>query len=329
VNWIFDAELLNFTKDCKVVINFFNSHHKEAEKFHELQRAAGITKQQFRLPGETRWGSIQAMFTSLLTSSEVLVSHVSRTRWLNVGNPKLKEAKRVVHEIIRRENDTSEFEDLLHFALKILEPIDEIIVETQSNNLPLSRAYQLFDELAGKYHRMNILSEPQKRYIQAKVAHYWQMVYGDATGVAYLLDPKYCGEALSEHLESELINFICNFHNDEDDDVEAELTAFLTKWREHKRQGSTEYIRIQNSNEYHPRNWWIINQKFYPRLFLVAEKVFNFPASSAATERSFSADSFIHSKLRNRLLPDKVKKCSIYGQMQFMYCLQTQTGRCT
>jgi hypothetical protein len=38
---------------------------------------------------------------------------------------------------------------MLHFALQILKPIDEIIVETQSNNLPLSRAYQLFDELGG------------------------------------------------------------------------------------------------------------------------------------------------------------------------------------
>jgi hypothetical protein len=55
------------------------------------------------------------------------------------------------------------------------------------------------------------------------------MVYGDATGVAYLLDPKYCGEALDEHLESELMNFVCNHNNEEDDDVEAELTSFLTK----------------------------------------------------------------------------------------------------
>ena len=63
-----------------------NSHHKEVEKLHELQRVAGITKQQFRLPGGIRWSS-NVHFIAHLFRSSGFSCH--RNRWLNVENPKL------------------------------------------------------------------------------------------------------------------------------------------------------------------------------------------------------------------------------------------------
>jgi len=117
---------------------------------------------------------------------------------------------------------------------------------------------------------------------------------------------------LDVELESELISFICNHSTsgseEQANSIDKELTDFLSKWRELKRQNSREYVRISDSVDYHPRKWWLINQKYFPNLFVIAEKVFNFPTSSASTERSFSNDSFIHSKSRNRLAPERVQK---------------------
>ena len=46
----------------------------------------------------------------------------------------------------------------------------------------------------------------------------------------------------------------------------------------------------------------------YPRLSQIALRIYQIPTSSAASERVWKVFSFIHSKRRNRLKKDKVKK---------------------
>ncbi|KAH6590837.1 hypothetical protein BASA61_005125, partial [Batrachochytrium salamandrivorans] len=54
--------------------------------------------------------------------------------------------------------------------------------------------------------------------------------------------------------------------------------------------------------------YWLIDGLAHPNLREVAINVFSMVASSAASERGFSAMGFVHSKLRNRLSADKVQK---------------------
>ncbi|KAG3113920.1 hypothetical protein PI124_g12609 [Phytophthora idaei] len=46
----------------------------------------------------------------------------------------------------------------------------------------------------------------------------------------------------------------------------------------------------------------------FPLLQEIALQLFRCAAPSSVSERNFSADAFIHSKLRNRLPPDRVEK---------------------
>ncbi|OWY97613.1 Transposase [Phytophthora megakarya] len=48
--------------------------------------------------------------------------------------------------------------------------------------------------------------------------------------------------------------------------------------------------------------------KHYDLLQSVAKQLFRYTGSTAAAERNFSTHAFIHSKLRNRLSPDRVEK---------------------
>src|ERR1035438_1084974 len=54
--------------------------------------------------------------------------------------------------------------------------------------------------------------------------------------------------------------------------------------------------------------YWLTDGMDWPTLQQIALKVFSLPASSAASERNFSTFGFIHSKLRNRLQPNKVEQ---------------------
>ena len=54
--------------------------------------------------------------------------------------------------------------------------------------------------------------------------------------------------------------------------------------------------------------WWNADGTVWPLLQDLATCVFSMAASSAASERKFSSFGFIHTKLCNRLCPEKVAK---------------------
>ncbi|OWY97306.1 hypothetical protein PHMEG_00032201, partial [Phytophthora megakarya] len=59
---------------------------------------------------------------------------------------------------------------------------------------------------------------------------------------------------------------------------------------------------------YNPLNWWSLPSKSYVLVRQFAKILLSIPTSSASSERGWSIHGFIHTKLRNRLSPDKVNK---------------------
>lgn len=59
--------------------------------------------------------------------------------------------------------------------------------------------------------------------------------------------------------------------------------------------------------------WKVFGKNEFPALYICANRVFDMVASSAASERVWSAFGFIHSNSRNRLITTRVEKLtSIY-----------------
>ena len=54
--------------------------------------------------------------------------------------------------------------------------------------------------------------------------------------------------------------------------------------------------------------WWIADDTDWPLLRNLDIRVLSMATSSAASERNFPTFGFVHSKLRNRLSQEKVKK---------------------
>ena len=320
VKWIFDCPksekksdeeypfktMQSFVADLKFATTFFKRNHKFHTQLQTAFRAAEGSHPWLALPGDTRWGSLKNMVDSFKASEDILYNYVRTYGWTSTGTPKQRKAKRRVHDIIVH----SDFKELLSVAQKLLEPIDAIIVELQSDDVPLSRAYDLFDRLESRFDDIG-LTDTQLDYVREKVRHYWKFVYGDATGLAYLLDPRYSGERCDTTLENELIEFICSFRYDDDENVNAErqgqvrdeVNTFLASTRSDIRNNTSVFQHLQ-----HPKQWWSINQRHFPVLYTLAVKVFAMPASTGSTKRGFSTQKFIHSVARNRLHHSKAKK---------------------
>ena len=170
-------------------------------------------------------------------------------------------------------------------------------------NLPL----QFETEAAGL-----LLTEIE--YIKELIKSRFQYIYGDAHGVGYLLDPRYTGEKLEPKLREELEEFIVNFPLDKEIPSQEnkiatyrQLMEFFISANGHKARNSFHYKMLVQEQK-SPLEYWLIYGTNWPLLQKIDKKVFSMAVSSTSSERNFSTFGFVHSKLRNQLAPETVKK---------------------
>jgi hypothetical protein len=71
--------------------------------------------------------------------------------------------------------------------------------------------YKAFVELEEKMRNLPNVEADKKAYLVELVRKRFDFMYGDAHGVAYLLDPRYLGDGMLRTLRKEIENFICKF----------------------------------------------------------------------------------------------------------------------
>ena len=104
----------------------------------------------------------------------------------------------------QRDNHLSQFVNSLNECIRILEPIDKFIKIFQSDAVPCSDVFNVFLELEDKMHAMTNIDAHKKTYLVQLVKQRFQFMYGDAHGIAYLLDPRYLGDRMAHKLRKEI-----------------------------------------------------------------------------------------------------------------------------
>lgn len=122
--------------------------------------------------------------------------------------------------------------------------------------------------------------------------------------IASLLDPKQYGKDLPSNTMDTIAEFIQEYYPEES----------ITIW--------TQILQYKNQSDVFANNlswasigavdsitWWKSQfQNSIPELTKVASSILRIPTSSAASERNWSAFSYIHDKKRNRLTSERVFK---------------------
>ena len=126
--------------------------------------------------------------------------------------------------------------------------------------------------------------------------------------------PRYTDEKLEPKLREELEEFIVNFPFDKEIPSQEnkiatyrQLMEFFISANGHKARNSFHYKMLVQEQK-SPLEYWLINGTNWPLLQKIAKKVFSMAVSSTSSERNFSTFGFVHSKLRNQLAPETVKK---------------------
>ncbi|CAB3977585.1 hypothetical protein DYB31_009882 [Paramuricea clavata] len=122
-----------------------------------------------------------------------------------MGNAKQKEKGVAIKAVIA----DPDFVTKLNECTTIMTPIDIQIKIFQRDAVPCSDVYKAFVELEEKMRNLPNVEAGKKAYLVELVHKRFDFVYGDAHGVAYLLDPRYMGDAASAASERNFSTFGC------------------------------------------------------------------------------------------------------------------------
>lgn len=183
-------EMLQLAADCKDLVKFFNNHHVMKTKLRQMQVSEKVTA--LALPAPTRWGSLKQCFQSILDSERIIYTIVGERNFLVGTRKQIQERQRLKDVVVK-----DDFLTNLKKALKILAPIDEQIVKFQSDAVPISEVVTTFNQLPEKFAEMtDTLTSAEITYLQNLVSTRFKLIYGDAYGIGYLLDPRFVGDGL-------------------------------------------------------------------------------------------------------------------------------------
>lgn len=251
------------------------------------------------LPSKTRFAADKLMFASVLCNKDALLETAISDR---AG---IKPATKAIIF------DDGFWVELSH-VLDLLIPISRGIhvLEGDSGTFPL--VVRVFMDILTVF--KNKLPELPVDYdesvcntVYAKLKETLDFTLKDIHKAAYLVDPRFCGEGLSDEevLDSfEVIRSIAGHFGFNVEQVNANFMEFRAKSGFFARELLWKNAASADCN---PLTWWKVfcnNQAATP----VSEVLLQLHPTSARSERTWSDFGFIHSKRRNRLHNERVKK---------------------
>ncbi|KAF2883163.1 hypothetical protein ILUMI_23011 [Ignelater luminosus] len=266
--------------DAKAIVKEINKSHCLSATFKKIQVEKNETKISIslKLPVKTRWGSIIHCLKSLL------------------------DIKYDLKALAICESVEDIFMSKLYY---LLNPIVEYITKLESDKPVLSKVPQCCYSLQNHFESA-MLTNPLSKQEESELKEFFvkrkQMTIHPIHLAANILDPRFNGTHLTREEQIQGGEFIddqvVSKYHDDSLDVLAELAqeGFYAK----------PYV-LKSIQKLDPVTWWK-GTCFGSNLGKIAIDILNMPASSTATERSFSTYGNIYTAKRNRLTAERAEK---------------------
>ncbi|KAG2853377.1 hypothetical protein PC113_g14219 [Phytophthora cactorum] len=188
-------------ENCRKLVRFFKKNQQLWYELKRLQHMEG--KPALILPADTRWGAIERYFASVHQSEKILHAFVTSRNFLRGRNKEQKAKRRFAYDTVV----AKDFVKQLEKALAILSVLSTFQKAFEKNTKPPSDVYRMFLELPEQYNALSIpISDLGK--IGQILKERFDFIYGDAHGVAYLLDPRYLGQNMDDGTREQVQSFI-------------------------------------------------------------------------------------------------------------------------
>ncbi|KAI5634309.1 zinc finger BED domain-containing protein RICESLEEPER 2-like [Phthorimaea operculella] len=254
-------------------------------------KGAGET---LKLPCDTRWGSYCKSFKSVQHSKSALQALAVHER---ASLLPAEEKSALLDE---------NFWTMIGQCILILEPITDAIFKLESNQQNIHKVFITLKNMKSMLlfclPEITIIDDATKENILTNVDERIDKCLKPIHLAAYMLDPAAQGVELDENQELDAMEYI----SETGQNIGLNVMPNLASYRARDSYWSRIFL-WENIQGVSAANWW---KGFCASTSLskVAVRILSAPCTSAATERSFSAHSFIHNKIRNRLTTDRAAK---------------------
>lgn len=163
---------------------------------------------------------------------------------------------------------------LLEKALKILEPINALIVKFQSDSVPVSEVVTAFNNIPNEFQSLTAwLTAAEIKYLKQLAANRFEFMYGDAHGMGYLLDPRFVGDGLSAEIRRQVEDLLVSIPEDgktastEEGKMELhdQLTRYVIAALREKNENSIRFKMLQMKRKT-PLQFWQSDGTAWPEL---------------------------------------------------------------
>ena len=291
------------------ISKYFRNHSVQyAVLKQEQQKLLGNTI-ALQLPVPTRWSSYLDCLNSVYNSKDALQACVVKP---SVSSKMQKDSKSDLRTIIL---DCETWEQL-SVVIRLLKPFLDVILSLEKDTSRLSWVYRHYTRLQRWAKEEFIQKLPIGKDVEKFIEKRWQFIKKPVMSVAYILDPKNGAQSYSSHIRGEVEDFLLKYYGA---DAGARLYSQTSMLVTRTALFGSELV-WQSANFTPPVAWWNANFKEdYPELTKLASRVLSMPASSASSERNWSAFKFIHSPSRNRLTNPRVQKLvSVYWNLRLL-----------
>lgn len=256
-----------------------------------------------KLPGNTRWGSHLFCLQSLHVNKSVLQKLA------------VSEEADISPDLKRRILDDAVFWVRVEKMIKIMNPIIELITIFEGNNEMIHKVYVKLKDLEETLTKEILLSPLQKAEENKVMKNLTKRMKRGISSIHLagdLLNPSSQGCHLQPEELLDAIGFICETGESmglKTIDIQKDMADYRDKEGLWKRSFIWEGVtgKVEKDKQVAPLLWW---RQLRGTCVLadVAIRILGAPITSAATERTFSTFSWIHSKRRNRLTTARASK---------------------
>ena len=339
-------DLIKFWTNVQVARNLFISVQgklrlEAADKHKKDASTPLVTCSDLQKVVETRFNSHVDSMQSGVSNRDVFVSATAHPDWRNEVMGTTDSDFKARATGVKDDVNDDDFWDQKAMIVELLKPICTFIDFLQSDAPRLSKVYSRHKELAG--HIETTLSSPAFTNIKTKnkktlsqkewstqekklsdevkrlFEERWNYLYSTVIMAAFFLDPTNHAPVAQAYPPGSVSTLLDFFKSLLPESSHGALTREFTKWRVFEAPFNEDYLWHKDSLT-DVVLWWQQFSESCPNLSLIAIVLLSLPATSGAVERSFSNLDFVHSKLRNKLGPEKREKLlKIYFNLRSLW----------
>ncbi|GBG72250.1 hypothetical protein CBR_g11180 [Chara braunii] len=316
-------------KNTHKVVMFFKNIHK-ALSYHRSFKEQGQLE-LIRLC-DTRFGSACQMVERLTDQERVLRMVVGSVRWRStLWRGKAGQDERPVRQLVL----SASFWDCAHHVQEVMRPAYSLLRSMDKDGSSPTTLWAFVDNIAARVRDMG-LPKADEAEIMKRVDYRCGMMRQPVHALAYLVDPRWRDVSLLADTDSALVQSPLHHlatYADGGEGFEEHTTMWYGLYLFHhddphadpRPKWWTDPIAIaQAKHRVHPAWWWYLHGGDFPRLQEVAIKVLSMWSTASPCERNWATHDFIHTKRRNRLSSDSLRKLVfIHWNMQLLRARST------